>query len=155
MPLHTRILVGLLLGAALGVGAHALFARPAATETLDQRDRDANGIDDRLDWVALNLADPLGRVFLRLVLMVVLPLVFSALALAVIGLGDLRHLGSVGLRTLLFTLVLSSIAVTIGVVLVNTFRPGERLSEAKRDVLAAQYAAEPRKAWTGCGRQRR
>ena len=140
MPLHTRILVGLLLGASLGVGAHALFARPAAPEALDQRDQDANGVDDRLDWVALNLADPLGRVFLRLVLMVVLPLVFSALALAVIGLGDLRHLGSVGLRTLLFTLVLSSIAVTIGVVLVNTFRPGDRLSEAKRDALAAQYA---------------
>ena len=44
-----------------------------------------------------------------------------------------------GARTLLFTLVLSSIAVTIGVVLVNTFRPGEHLSESKRSAVAAQY----------------
>ena len=72
--------------------------------------------------------------------MVVLPLVVSALALAVIELGDLRHLGSVGLRTLIYTLILSGIAVSLGVVLVNLIRPGERLTEAKRDALQAQYA---------------
>ena len=48
--------------------------------------------------------------------------------------------GKRGLRTLLLTVLLSSLAVLIGVVLVNVLRPGERLSEAKRDALAAQYA---------------
>ncbi len=140
IPLHTRILLGLLLGASLGMAAHACFAVPSAAGNASQCDKDANGIDDRLDFVALQIADPIGRIFLRLVLMVVLPLIVSALALAVVELGDLRHLGSVGLRTLLYTLVLSAIAVTIGVVLVNVIKPGQRLAESKRDALAAQYA---------------
>ena len=68
------------------------------------------------------------------------PLVFSALALAVVELGDVRHLGRVGLRTLGLTVVLSTIAVVIGVSLVALIRPGLRLPEAKRKALAAQYA---------------
>jgi DAACS family dicarboxylate/amino acid:cation (Na+ or H+) symporter len=139
--LHTRILLGLLLGAALGIAAHAGCARPSSGLSVDPRDQDANGVDDRLDWVALQVADPIGRVFLRLVLMVVLPLMISALALAVVGLGDLRRLGRVGVKTLLLTLVLSGIAVSVGVVLVNTLRPGDRLSESQRSALAVQYAS--------------
>ena len=139
-PLHARILAGLILGAVLGIGAHAAWALPPAGAASAQLDQDANGVDDRLDWVALNIADPVGRVFLRLVLMVVLPLIFSALALAVVELGDLRRLGSVGAKTLLLTLVLSGAAVAIGVILVNTMRPGERLSESNRASLAHQYA---------------
>ena len=81
------------------------FARPQQAGIVDALDQDANGVDDRLDCFALNVADPMGRIFLRLVLMVVLPLVISALALAVVELGDLRRLGRVGLRTLLYTLV--------------------------------------------------
>jgi DAACS family dicarboxylate/amino acid:cation (Na+ or H+) symporter len=46
----------------------------------------------------------------------------------------------VGLRTLLYTVVLSSVAVMIGVTLANAFRPGDRLSEAKHQALAEQYA---------------
>lgn len=140
MPIYLKILIGLAVGGVLGVGAHVYFSCPVAG-TADARDADANGVDDRLDWVASNVADPLGRVFLRLVLMVVVPLVFSALALAVIELGDMRHLGRVGLRTLLWTVLLSSIAVTIGVLLVNALRPGERLSSEKKEALAAYYSS--------------
>lgn len=140
IPLHTRILLGLLLGSSLGMAAHACFAVPSVAGQVSPSDKDANGVDDRLDFVALQIADPIGRIFLRLVLMVVLPLIVSALALAVVELGDLRHLGSVGLRTLLYTLVLSAIAVMIGVILVNVIKPGQRLTESKRDALAAQYA---------------
>jgi DAACS family dicarboxylate/amino acid:cation (Na+ or H+) symporter len=130
IPLHVKILIGLVLGSVLGVGAHTVWSRPHSTGVLDAMDQDGNGVDDRLDWAALNVADPLGRVFLRLVLMVVVPLIVSALVLAVVELGDLRRLGRVGLRTLLYTLMLSSIAVAIGVTLVNVLRPGERLAEA-------------------------
>lgn len=140
VPLHTKILLGLVIGAVLGIGCHVYFAVPAGSELAEVYDLDANRIDDRLDWVALNVIDPLGRIFLRLILMVVLPLVFSALALAVRDLGDLRHLGRVGGRTLALTAIMSLVAVLIGVTLVNTFRPGERLSAEKREALAAQYA---------------
>jgi DAACS family dicarboxylate/amino acid:cation (Na+ or H+) symporter len=140
MPLYLKILIGLVVGSVFGVGTHIYFSRPI-THAADARDTDANGVDDRLDWVASNVADPLGRVFLRLVLMVVVPLVFSALALAVVELGDVRHLGRVGLRTLLWTVLLSSIAVAIGVVLVNALRPGERLAAEKKEALAAHYSS--------------
>jgi DAACS family dicarboxylate/amino acid:cation (Na+ or H+) symporter len=142
VALHWKILIGLLLGAVLGIAAHAHFARPQQAGIVDALDQDANGVDDQLDRFALNVADPLGRVFLRLVLMVVLPLVISALALAVVELGDLRRLGRVGLRTLIYTLFLSSLAVLIGITLVNTLRPGERLGQAKREALKAQYSKD-------------
>ncbi len=139
IPLHTKILLGLVIGAVLGIGCNISYSVPTTGQP-NARDQDANGVDDRVDSVALNVIDPLGRVFLRLILMVVLPLVFSALALAVRDLGDLRHLGRVGGRTLTLTALMSLVAVMIGVVLVNTFRPGERLSDAKRQALSQQYA---------------
>ena len=86
-PLHTRILIGLLLGAVLGMAAHTWYAVPRDAAAAGVQDQDGNGIADQLDWFALNVADPIGRVFLRLVLMVVLPLIVSALALAVVEAG--------------------------------------------------------------------
>ena len=147
LALHWKILIGLLAGALLGIAAHAHFAcpphaAPPQTSAVQVQDQDANGVDDRLDRFALNVADPVGRIFLRLVLMVVLPLVVSALALAVVELGDLRRLGRVGLRTLLYTLILSSVAVLIGVTLVNALQPGTRLGPAKREALKAQYSQD-------------
>ena len=56
-----------------------------------------------------------------------IPLVLSALALGVAELGDLRQLGRIGLKTLAYTVVVSSIAVLIGVGLVNLVRPGDGL----------------------------
>ncbi len=141
-PLHVKILLGLILGAGIGLAANAIYTRPIVSGVTDRLDEDSNGIDDRLDWVAINVADPVGKVFLRLVFMVVVPLVFAALALGVVGLGDVRRLGRVGGRTLLFTVFLSLTAVAIGIVLVNVIRPGSGLSEEKSDALRAQYAGD-------------
>lgn len=127
MALHTQILIGLLIGAVLGLTANVLFSSPTASEQLNQ--------------VIDNVVAPLGKVFLRVIFMVVVPLVVSALALGVIGLGDVRHLGRVGLRTLALTAVFSSAAVVIGVSLVNTVRPGDSLSTEQRDQLKEQYRA--------------
>lgn len=145
LALHTQILLGLVLGAALGLTANYLGQRPvpadaAAPTAADPLDQDANRLDDRVEWVAANLAEPLGKVFLRLVIMVVVPLVVSALALGVLELGDVRHLGRVGLRTLGYTALLSVTAVMIGVSLVNLLEPGKALAPEKREQLRAQYA---------------
>ena len=67
-----------------------------------------------------------------MVLMVVLPLVFSALILGVLGLGDLSRLGRIGAISLLLTVLLSGTSVAIGLGLVNLIRPGEGLSAEKR-----------------------
>lgn len=128
LPQYAKILIGLLVGASLGLAANYLAGQ-------------SDDVRYWVTWVANNVADPIGRVFLRLVIMVVIPLVFSALTLGILELGDLRSLGRVGLRTLAFTLVLSSASVGIGVGLVNLLKPG-RMSPEKQAELLQQYGAE-------------
>ena len=81
IPHHWQIVLGLILGAVVGLTANALASRAPTPGVADPYDVDGNGVHDRLDWWAINVADPLGKVFLRLIFMVVIPLVFSALAL--------------------------------------------------------------------------
>ncbi len=128
LAVHWQIMLGLVLGAVAGIVANTFCARG-----------DEGAINPGLEWIARNVAEPIGQIFLRLIFMVVVPLVFSALALGVAGIGDVRKLGRVGLKTLVFTLVLSSVSVAIGLVLANTVKPGARLSEAKRADLKDRY----------------
>jgi DAACS family dicarboxylate/amino acid:cation (Na+ or H+) symporter len=126
LPLHTRMLIGLAVGVTAGLVVHAAL-------------RDDPRLASVTAWT-----QPIGAVFLRLLFMLVVPLVFSALTLGVTGLGDLRSLGRVGLKTLAYTVVVSAIAVLIGLGLVNTLRPGDGLSESGRARLlegAAQRSA--------------
>lgn len=128
VPLHVKILIGLLIGATCGLSANALTSGAQATDLARVR----------IEQVA-TVANVIGQVFLRLVFMVVIPLVFSALALGVAGMKDWGRLGRVGLKTLLFTLILSTSAVLIGVGLTNLLQPGSWLSVEKQQELSAQY----------------
>jgi len=124
MALHTRMLLGGAIGAAGGVLANlALRDTPL------------------LDAVVHYVTNPIGQLFLRLLFMLVIPLIFSALVMGVAGLGDLRRLGRIGLKTLAYTVVVSSIAAILGVALVNVMRPGDGLQPAQRAALT-QAAAE-------------
>jgi DAACS family dicarboxylate/amino acid:cation (Na+ or H+) symporter len=125
LPLHARILLGLALGAVAG---------SLARETL--------GPDSpRLDWVIGYIAEPAGQLFLRSLLMTVVPLVTSSLIVGVAGIGDVRRLGRVGLKTLAYTIVISVISVVIGLSLANTVKPGTRLDPGTRDLLLAEYGS--------------
>ncbi|HEX6851429.1 MAG TPA: dicarboxylate/amino acid:cation symporter [Candidatus Polarisedimenticolaceae bacterium] len=115
VALHTRMLIGGAAGVSMGLAAHAFL-----------------GDSPGLAWTLANVAQPAGQIFLRLLFMLVIPLIFSALILGVAGLGDLRHLGRVGLKTLAYTVVVSTIAVLLGIFLVHVLRPGEGLSEQAR-----------------------
>ena len=115
LPLHTRILIGGLLGAVAGILAHLLFA----TET---------GIDPGLERFIRLVTGPIGQIFLRLLFMLVVTLIFSALVLGVVEMGDPRRLGRIGLKTLLYTVLISAVAVLIGITLVNVLRPGAGIS---------------------------
>jgi DAACS family dicarboxylate/amino acid:cation (Na+ or H+) symporter len=128
------ILIGLLAGLVLGLIVNWLGVQ--------------NG--EPADWVKtlVAFAQPVGKIFLRLMFMVVVPLVFSALALAVVGIGDLGKLGRLGLRTLAFTGVFSVTAVLIGVGLVNAFQPGKVLSEPQRAQLVERYRKDAAKIET-------
>src|SRR5262245_48405107 len=74
--------------------------------------------------------------------MLVIPLLFSALVVGVSEL-ELKHLGRMGARMLGYTVVVSAIAVAIGLLLVNTIRPGEGLGAELRELAARAYAAAP------------
>ena len=79
-----------------------------------------------------------GQIFLRLLFMLVLPLLFAALAVGVAEMGDLKSLGRVGFKTLAFTIMVSAIAVAIGLGMVNLFQPGAGVDRE----LAAQLLAQ-------------
>jgi len=118
LPLYARILIGLLVGLVLGLGANLLFPG-----------------DERVLWLVRNVANPMGQVFLRLIFMIVIPLVFCALALGMTEVGDLRGLGRLGGRTILFTAVVSGVSVVIGVGLANLLQPGAGMDAATRATL--------------------
>jgi DAACS family dicarboxylate/amino acid:cation (Na+ or H+) symporter len=121
-----RMLAGLALGVLLGVVAHVAWGDAPAL----------------LRFVRL-VTEPAGKIFLRLLFVLVLPLIVSALALGVSGLGDLRSLGRIGAKTLAYTVVVSTIAVLIGVGMVNLMRPGSGLSPDLRARLLVQASAAP------------
>lgn len=116
-----QMLLGLAVGAVLGTLAHFAFAGEPWLEAV-------------VRWGT----EPAGRIFLRLLFMLVVPLIVSALALGVAGLGDLRSLGRIGLKTLAYTVVVSTIAVLVGVGLVNALRPGAGLAPETRSLLLSQ-----------------
>jgi dicarboxylate/amino acid:cation (Na+ or H+) symporter, DAACS family len=117
------ILVGLIVGALLGIAAK--WWLPTGN----------------LLWAVDNIIRPVGNIFLRIIFMVVVPLIFSAIVLGVMELGDPRRLGRVGLRCVAATVTFSAVSVLIGISLVNLVRPGERLAPEVRQSLEAQYAS--------------
>jgi DAACS family dicarboxylate/amino acid:cation (Na+ or H+) symporter len=72
--------------------------------------------------------------------MLIVPLLFSALVVGVSEMGDIRALGRIGWRTLAYTVVLSGIAVVLGLVLVNLFKPGAGVDPALAHELLTQGA---------------
>lgn len=122
MPLHTRILLALLLGAIAGLGAHSLA-----------------GDAEWTIWLADNIAAPAGEIFLRLLLMTVVPLVFASIVLGVTGLGDVRSLGRVCGKTLVYFIASSVAAAALGIALVNVIDPGNSLDPTVRTALLDDF----------------
>jgi DAACS family dicarboxylate/amino acid:cation (Na+ or H+) symporter len=129
IPLHTKILIGLAVGVVAGVTVNQLL-----------------GSDHpRVVWIVDNITNPVGQLFLRLLLMIVVPLVFSSLVVGVAGIGDIRKLGRVGLKSFAYCLVISAISVVIGLTLANTIRPGEKIDPATSAALQQRYATDATK----------
>lgn len=84
-----------------------------------------------LVWFTDNVAWLVGQVWLRFLFMLVVPLVFSALVSGIAEL-ELKQLGRIGLRTLLYTVLVTSVAVLIGIALVNLLTPGAGSPESLR-----------------------
>lgn len=125
----TRILMGLVAGAAAGVVANL-----------------AAGGDPRLESFIRYSTEPLGQIWLRSLIMVVVPLVFATLTLGVVGLGDLRHVGRIGAKTIAAFVVVTVIAVLVGLTMVNLVQPGEGLDPQTRDRLLATYSQQAKES---------
>jgi dicarboxylate/amino acid:cation (Na+ or H+) symporter, DAACS family len=96
-------------------------------------------------WLATTLFDPLGQVFLRLLFFVVIPLVFASLAHGVLQLGKLSHLGPLAGRTFTLFFANMTIAVVLGVVMMNVLQPGGRLDEETSTRLVQEYSGQAQK----------
>lgn len=127
-PDHSRrslwILIGLVVGAVAGIVAQVWFG------------------GEELNKLVANVIKPIGSIFLRIIFMVVVPLIISAIVLGVVELGDPRRLGRVGLRAIAMTLLLSGLSVVLGLTLVNVFAPGNRIPPDVRDRLVASYTEQ-------------
>jgi Na+/H+-dicarboxylate symporter len=96
----------------------------------------------RFGHAVLSVISPLGRLFLRLIMMVIVPLVFASLLMGVASLGSLSKLGRMGGVTFGYFLMTTVIAITIGLALANAVKPGWYVAPGDRDRLAQTYAQE-------------
>ena len=119
--LQWRILAGFVVG--LGAGLIVYATQP-----------DAAWVADVVKYVT----NPIGQIFLRLLFMLVIPLLFSALVVGIAEMGEVRALKAVGIRTLIYTVVVSAIAVAISLTVVNLIRPGDGVDPAAARELLAQ-----------------
>ena len=85
---------------------------------------------------------PIGKIFLRLIKMLVVPLVFVSLLVGVFSLSDIKKLGRMGGKTLLYYTATTALAILIGLTLANIIKPGRYVTEKQRDSLVASYESE-------------
>ena len=124
MQLHWKIAIGFAIGLLLGLGVHY-------------------GIGSDVPWVQAftrYVTTPFSQLFLSLIFMLIVPLLFSALVVGVSEMGDIGSLGRIGWRTLAWTILLSGLAVLLGLVMVNLFRPGDGVDPALAQQLLVESA---------------
>ena len=117
--LTTIILIGMLLGIAVGYACHTLWPDPAT----------AKGISDYISLMT--------DIFLRLIKMIIAPLVFSTLVVGVAHMGDPKIVGRIGAKAMLWFVTASLVSLLMGLVLVNILRPGDNLNLPLPDAQAA------------------
>ena len=118
--LHWQIIIGLVLGLIYGVIAAS-----------------AGWGQFTSDWVA-----PFGTIFLNLLQLIAVPLILASLIVGVASLGDLEQLSRIGGKTLGIYVLTTTIALVIGLVLVNTLQPGRTVPQEMRTQLEQTYQGD-------------
>jgi Na+/H+-dicarboxylate symporter len=114
IKLHTKIFIGLILGVVVGL----VFGEKAL------------------------IIEPVGTIFLRLITMIVVPLVLVSLMLGTASLGDIRKLGRIGIKTIVYFMITTMIAISIGLFLANIVKPGTGLNEEVKAELYKNYESK-------------
>lgn len=136
MKNHSKLLLALLLGLVLGLLSHSI------------RDQAF------LQFLSVNVFATIGKIFLRTIFMVVVPMVVSALILGIFELTSSQGLGKIALTTLKFTLISSALSVLVGISLVNIVKPGNltSLSNVGANIEATGGSVEDIKAKAGAAK---
>ncbi len=133
LPLHWKILIGMLAGAVVGLLINLLGIDAATVEQWP----------GPVAWIATQLAELVGftgDLFLRGLRFVAVPIVLFSLIVGASSVSDIRKLSRIGSRTVLIYMATTTVAITIGVVLANLTRPGTRMPKDTQDELIAQGA---------------
>lgn len=126
LPLHWKIIIGLLLGTAWAIGASFW-----------------GGTQFTLDYIA-----PFGTIFINLLKLIAIPLVLFSIIMGIVSLNDTSTLGRMGLKTLVLYLITTTFAISLGLGLVNLLKPGARIDQEQRIANRISYelwvASEPK-----------
>lgn len=121
IPLHTRIIIGLIAGLFFGL-ATVFFKIPA--------------------FLTIDYIKPVGVVFVNALKMIAVPLIIASLIVGVANLGDISKLSRMGGKTIALYLVTTTIATTIGLLAVNLIKPGHVISPDTREEILGIYSNE-------------
>lgn len=120
LPLHWKIIIGLILGGLYGI-LSAAMGWSQFTE----------------DWIT-----PFGDIFLNLLKVIAVPLVLGSLITGVASLSDVKKLSRIGGRTIAIYIATTTVSVTIGLVMVNLLEPGTGVPQALQEQLQTAYQSD-------------
>lgn len=120
LPLHWKIIIGLILGGLYGI-LSAAMGWSQFTE----------------DWIT-----PFGDIFLNLLKVIAVPLVLGSLIMGVASLSDVKKLSRIGGRTIAIYILTTTVSVTIGLVMVNLLEPGTGVPQALQEQLQSAYQTD-------------
>lgn len=121
IALHWQILIGMLFGLIFGF-------------IMLQLDGGEGFVND---WIK-----PLGTIFVKLLKLIAIPLILASLIKGISDLKDISKFANIGLRTILIYVVTTIVAISIGLLLVNTLQPGDGVSDETIAKLTETYAAD-------------
>ena len=109
---NAHIFFGIILGICFGVFLHRympslMVSQPAVA------------------GIVMNTLDLIGQIFIRLIQMVVIPLIFSAIIIGISSIGDNKQLGKFGGKMIFYYAIITVFAVTLGAILATTIKPGD------------------------------
>jgi Na+/H+-dicarboxylate symporter len=90
----------------------------------------------------IQIFQPVGRTFIKLIKMIVIPLVFASLLVGTASMNNIKKLGHIGIRTFVFYLLSTALAITIGLIIANTIKPGSSIPVEIQSKLRQDYERE-------------
>ncbi len=100
---------------------------------------------DTRGWLVDNLLSPAGDIFIHLIKMIVVPIVISTLVVGIAGVGDAKQLGRIGVKTIVYFEVITTVAIILGITFANIFQPGSGIDMsqlAQADISKYQRTTE-------------